>query len=251
MNNGGIDIQIQDGIAVVEFFHPASNSFPGTLLTKLANSFHNLSADQLVRVIVLKSQGEKAFCAGASFDELVAISTDEEGKLFFMGFANVINAMRLCDKPIIGRVQGKTVGGGLGLVAACDYVYATEKASIKLSELTIGIGPFVIEPVIERKTGVAALSELSLNATNWYTAYWAKEKGLFAQVFNRTEEMDKSVYDLAQHLASYNPNAVKEMKRVLWKNTEDWDLLLEKRAVISGKLVRSDFTKRALQKFKK
>jgi len=250
MNSGSIYTHIQNKIATIEFFHPASNSFPSELLQRLTKEFDVLSLNSEVKVIVLKSEKEGAFCAGASFDELMSITNFEEGKQFFLGFANVINAMRKCSKLIIGRVQGKVVGGGVGLAAACDYCLATEQASIKLSELTIGIGPFVIEPAVERKLGLAALSELTLDATSLKTAYLAKEKGLFASVFQTIEELDNEVENLALKLASYNPDALTEMKKVFWKNTDNWDKILEQRAEISGELVLSDFTKKALQKFK-
>lgn len=251
MENGSLYTNIQNNIATIEFFHPAGNSLPGELLTRLTTSFNELSYNNEVHVIILKSEKETTFCAGASFDELSSISTVEEGKRFFLGFANVINAMRKCSKLIIGRVQGKSVGGGVGLAAACDYCFATEQASIKLSEFTIGIGPFVIAPAVARKMGLAALGELTLDATNWQNAYWAKEKGLFAKVFETIEEMDKEVDNLALKLSQYNPEALKKMKKVLWEGTEHWDLLLEERAKISGKLVLSEFTKNALLKFKK
>lgn len=251
MSNGSLYTNIQNNIATIEFGHPASNSLPGELLNRLTISLNELGFNKEVKVIILKSEAEKTFCAGASFDELTAISTDEEGKQFFLGFANVINAMRKCSQLIIGRVQGKAVGGGVGLAAACDYCFATEQASIKLSEFTIGIGPFVIAPAVARKMGLAALSELTLDATNWQNAYWAKEKGLFAKVFESIEEMDKEVDNLALKLSQYNPEALKEMKKVLWEGTEHWDILLEERAKISGKLVLSETTKSALLKFKK
>lgn len=251
MSNGSLYTHIQNNIATIEFYHPASNSFPSELLARLATALNELSINNEVHVIILKSEKEKAFCAGASFDELVAITNFEEGKQFFLGFANVLNAMRKCSKLIIGRIQGKAVGGGVGLAAACDYCLATEQAAIKLSEFTIGIGPFVIAPALERKIGVAALSELTLNATSWQNAYWAKEKGLFAKVFETISELDIEVENLALKLATYNPEALKEMKTVLWEGTENWDTLLDNRAAISGNLVLSDFTKKALQKFKK
>lgn len=251
MNQGSLYTHIQNNIATVAFSHPASNSFPSELLARLTKAFQELSSNNEVNVIILKSEGEKAFCAGASFDELIAIVNFDDGKQFFLGFANVINAMRLCKKPIIGRIQGKVVGGGVGLASACDYVFATDKAAIKLSELTIGIGPFVIAPAVERKMGIAALSELTLNATQWHNAYWAKEKGLYANVFDNTKQLDEYVDELSQKLASYSPDAVQKMKQVLWKGTDHWDALLEERAEISGTLVLSEFTKKALQKFKK
>ncbi len=249
--NGSLYTSIQNKIATVEFGHPASNSFPSELLGRLQKEFQKLSDNEEVNVIILRSEGEKAFCAGASFDELVAIDNLEQGKQFFSGFANVINAMRMCKKPIIGRIQGKTVGGGVGLAAACDYSMGTEAAAIKLSELTIGIGPFVIAPAVERKIGLAALSELSLAAHEWKNAYWAKEKGLFAKVFESVSDLDKEVELLSEKLASYNPQATQEMKRVLWENTDHWDKLLIERAAVSGELVLSEFTKNALSKFKK
>lgn len=249
--NGSLYTKIDNGVATVEFGHPASNSFVSELLERLTNEFDKLSGNDSVSLIVIKSEGDRAFCAGASFDELVAISNLEEGKAFFSGFANVINAMRKCPKPIIGRAQGKTVGGGVGLAAACDYVYATVDAAIKLSEISIGIGPFVIAPAVERKMGKAALAELSFNPTEWKNAYWAKEKGLFAKVFDSISEMDKELDFHVQKLATYNPSALAEMKRILWEGTEHWDDLLAERAEISGKLALSPDTKTALEKFKK
>lgn len=248
---GSVTTSNNNGIATITFSHPASNSFPSYLLDRMVENINRLSIDDSVKVIILKSEGEKAFCAGASFDELVAIDNLEDGKKFFMGFANVINAMRNCTKIIIGRIHSKAVGGGVGLISACDYVFATEHASIKLSELTIGIGPFVIEPAVERKIGVSAMSEMTLDATHWQTAYWAKEKGLFQKVFDEVSSMDDYALALAEKLASYNTEALVQMKKVFWKNTEHWNDLLSERAEISGKLVLSKHTKEALQKFKK
>ncbi|MCD6544131.1 MAG: enoyl-CoA hydratase/isomerase family protein [Flavobacteriaceae bacterium] len=250
MNQGTISTNITNKVATITFFHPASNSLPGDLLNRLTDTFNRLSDNNKVNIIVLKSEGEKAFCAGASFDELLEVNTTEKGKQFFSGFANLLNSMRKCSKLIIGRAQGKTVGGGVGILAASDYCFATEAASIKLSELSIGIGAFVIAPAVERKIGVSALSELSIDAENWKTAYWAKEKGLFARVFENTREMDKDIEILADKLASYNLDALKEWKNTLWKNTDHWDQLLLENAEISGKLVLSDFTKETLKKFK-
>lgn len=249
--NGSLFVNIENNIATIEFGHPASNSFPSELLDRLTNELNNISKLEKVNVVVLKSEGEKAFCAGASFNELVNISNLEEGKRFFSGFANVINAMRKCGKIIVGRIQGKVVGGGVGLAASCDYVFATESASIKLSELTIGIGPFVIEPAVKRKIGLAATSDLTLDAKNWKTAYWAKEKGLYSKVFENLKDLDDELLYFTKNLASYNPKALNEMKNVLWENTDNWDELLIERAEISGALVLSDFTKNSLAKFSK
>jgi methylglutaconyl-CoA hydratase len=249
--SGSIVSNIKDNIASITFGHVASNSLPSILLAQLSQEITTLGKNNAVAVILLKSQGDRAFCAGASFDELVEISDLETGKLFFAGFANVINAMRTCGKLIIGRVQGKAVGGGVGLVAACDYVFATEAAAIKLSEFTIGIGPFVIEPAVLRKIGVTGIAELTLDATNWKNAHWAKENGLYAKVCDTTIELDNELWSFAHKLASYNPEALLEMKKVMWMGTENWTDLLAERAAISGKLVVSEFTKSALQKFKK
>ena len=249
--NGSLYTKIENKIATIEFGHPASNSFPSELLERLRKEFQNLSEDENVNLIILRSEGEKAFCAGASFDELMAIENMQQVKVFFSGFANVINAMRNCKKLIVGRIQGKTVGGGVGLAAACDYTMATEAAAIKLSELSIGIGPFVIAPAVERKMGVAALAELTLPAHEWRNAYWTQEKGLYSHVFETIKDMDKEMLVFSEKLASYNPEALFEMKKILWKNTEGWENLLQERAAISGELVLSDFTKNALRKFKK
>lgn len=249
--NGCIKTTIENKTATITFSHPASNSFPSNLLSDLTAQLQVFSKDDAVAVIVLKSTGEGAFCAGASFDELLSITNFEEGKTFFSGFANVINAMRSCKKIIIGRVQGKAVGGGVGLAAACDYTFATESASVKLSEIAIGIGPFVIEPAVSRKIGKTAMSQLTLAAHEWKNANWAFEKGLYSEIFNSIADMDSALHVFATKLASYNPEALSEMKKVLWENTSDWETVLYERAAISGKLVLSDFTKNALNQFKK
>ncbi|HMW27767.1 MAG TPA: enoyl-CoA hydratase/isomerase family protein [Ferruginibacter sp.] len=241
---------IEHGINTIEFFHPQSNSLPGKLLEELAKEIHFAGTHEETRVIILKSGGEKSFCSGASFDELISIQTEAEGLTFFSGFAHVINAMRRCPKIIIGRIQGKCVGGGVGLASAVDYAIATDKAEIKLSELAVGIGPFVVGPAVERKIGTSAFSALAIDATNWRNTEWARKKGLFAEVHESIENMDEAVYRLASTLAHSNPAAMAEMKKVFWKGTEHWDQLLPERAAISGRLVLSEFTRNAINKFK-
>ena len=248
---GTIETIINGNIATLLFFHPSSNSFPSTLLQQLTDEINTLSKNDSVSIIILKSAGTGAFCAGASFDELLSVSNYEEGSRFFSGFANVINAMRKCPKLIIGRIHGKAVGGGVGLASACDYSFATTKSEIKLSEIAIGIGPFVIEPVVSRKIGKMAMSEMTLNPTAWKTSKWAFEKGLFSEVFETIEDLDIRLEEYTKELSSYNPDALLEMKKVLWEGTSHWDSLLYERAAISGRLVLSDFTKSALEKFKK
>lgn len=251
MELGSIKTQIANNIAKVTFSHPASNSFPSSLLQQLTDELQSLHKNEDVTIIVLQSEGSGVFCAGASFDELVAISNYQEGSKFFSGFANVINAMRKCSKLIIGRIHGKAVGGGVGLAAACDYTFATQKSDIKLSEIAIGIGPFVIEPAVSRKIGKTALAEMTLTPTLWKSANWAKEKGLFTEIFDTVEELDNRLENYINELAQYNKEALADMKEVLWEGTENWDSLLYERAAISGRLVLSDFTKNALEKFKK
>lgn len=249
--NGSLFTKIENKIATLEFGHPSSNSFPGELLQRLTDELNALSKNHDVSLIVLRSEGNGAFCAGASFDELLAVSNLEQGAEFFSGFANVINAMRKCSKLIVGRIHGKAVGGGVGLAAACDYTMATVDSAVKLSELAIGIGPFVIEPVVSRKIGKTALAEMTLAAHEWKNAYWAKEKGLYAKVFDTVKDLDNEIEIFCSKLANYNPEALSEMKKVLWEGTENWDALLIERASISGKLVLSDFTVKALTQFKK
>ena len=248
--NGVLITTIENKIATLEFGHPASNSFPSDLLNRLTNELNNLSKNPDISVIVLKSSGSGAFCAGASFDELLAVSNLDEATKFFSGFANVLNAMRSCSKIIIGRIHGKAVGGGVGIAAACDYAFATNESSVKLSELAIGIGPFVIEPAVSRKIGNSAMTEMTLEA-EWKTAAWANQKGLYAKVFESTSELDLAITAFANKLATYNPAALFEMKKVLWEGTENWDTLLYERAKISGNLVLSDFSREALNQFKK
>ncbi|WP_210488895.1 enoyl-CoA hydratase/isomerase family protein [Rufibacter aurantiacus] len=248
---GKVDITLDEaGIAVISFFHPSHNSLPGALLKELAQTILQAGKEERVKVIVLRSEGERTFCAGASFDELISIQNKEQGLEFFSGFAKVINACRICGKIIIGRVQGKAIGGGVGVAAATDYCFATQHAAVKLSEIALGIGPFVVGPAVERKVGVSAFSQLALDATEFRSAAWAQEKGLYAQVFDTTEEMDEALQAFAQKLALYSPEALSALKEVFWQGTQHWDSLLVERAGISGTLVLSDFTRNFIQNFK-
>lgn len=241
---------IKNGIGTIEFFHPQSNSMPSSQLRNLVEEINNLSKNDEVKVIILKSGGEKAFCAGASFDELISIKDFETGKTFFSGFANVINAMRKSPKLIIARIHGKAVGGGVGIACAADYTFATENASVKLSELAVGIGPFVIGPVVEKKIGMSSFAQLAINATEFYSAEWAQEKSMYQDVYETPEEMDAEIQILAEKLAQSNPEAMFRLKEIFWKGTEHWDELLAERAAISGNLVLSDFTVNAINGFK-
>jgi methylglutaconyl-CoA hydratase len=248
--NGYVVSETHKGIATIEFFHPQSNSLPHRLLEELANEIHAMGTEHDTKVIVLRSGGEKAFCAGASFNELSQIENEKKGFDFFSGFADVINAMRKCPKLIIGRIHGKCIGGGVGLAAAADYAIAHESADIRLSELSIGIGPFVVGPAIERRIGISAFGHLAIDAARWRNAEWSKKKGLFAEVHTTIEGMDESIFRLTNELTHSSPQAMAELKKILWKGTEHWDELLFHRAEISGKLVLSNFTKHAIEKFK-
>jgi methylglutaconyl-CoA hydratase len=251
-DNGNVNLIISDnGIATISFYHPAQNSLPAALLDELTKKITEASDDTKTRVIVLKSGGDRTFCAGASFDELLQIKDKEAGAIFFSGFARVINACRKSSKIIIARVQGKAVGGGVGLAAAVDYCLATEAASIKLSELAIGIGPFVISPAVTRKIGLPAFSQLTIRAVDFQTAKWAMEKGLYNEVYPGIAELDAALDTLAEKLASYHPEALKGLKEILWEGTAAWDELLHQRAAISGELVLSEFTQHALHGFLK
>jgi enoyl-CoA hydratase/carnithine racemase len=249
IKEGYVKSHTEHGITTIEFFHPQSNSLPGKMLDALAQEIHYAGTHD-TKVVILRSAGNGAFCAGASFDELIAVGNEKEGMDFFCGFANVINAMRKCPKLIIGRIHGKCVGGGVGLAASVDYAIAVKEVEVKLSELAIGIGPFVVGPAIERKIGKSAFSQIAIDTTLWRNADWAKQKGLFAEVHQSVHDLDESVYRLANTLAHSNPDAITEMKKTFWQGTENWDTLLKERAAISGRLILSDFTKHAIENFK-
>ena len=250
MSEAYVKSHTDHGVTTIEFSHPQSNSLPGKLLEELAHEIHFAGTHAETKVIVIKSSGDRTFCSGASFDELVQINNEAVGEKFFSGFANVINNMRKCPKFIIVRVQGKCVGGGVGIAASADYAIAVNDADIKLSELAVGIGPFVVGPAVERKIGNAAFSALAIDATKWRNSDWAKRKGLFAEVHENIANMDESIAYLANTLSHSNPAAMAEMKKVFWKGTENWDSLLIERAQISGKLILSEFSKNAIAKFK-
>ena len=244
---GSIHTTIDKHIAVITFSHASHNALPGHLLADLAKQIKKAGDSKDVQVVVLSSAGDRTFCAGASFDELISINNSEDGKKFFLGFANVINAMRKCPKLVISRVQGKAIGGGVGLAAAADYCLATHFASVKLSELALGLGPFVVGPAIERKIGLSAFSQLAINATEWQTAYWAKEKGLFQEVFDTVEQLDSYIDEFCLRMVEASPSALLALKQMLWHDTQHWDQLLEERAAISGRLVITDAAQQAIK----
>ena len=248
---GTLTTSFNNKIATISFHHPAGNSFPSHLLQKLTAEFNTLSTNSDILVIILMSEGAGAFCGGASFDELVSINELESGTRFFSGFANVINAMRKCSKLIVGRIHGKAVGGGVGLASACDYSFATKDALVKLSELAVGIGPFVIAPAVERKVGLKGLTEMTLNPQVWKSAEWAENQGLYANVSEDASQMDERIETFCLRISNYNPEALADMKKVLWEGTEHWSSLLYERAAISGSLVLSDYTKNFLSEFRK
>ncbi len=250
IKEGYVKSEFHNGITTIEFFHPQSNSLPGGILEELAHAIHGAGNDENTKVVILRSGGDKAFCAGASFDELKAIKNKEQGLLFFSGFAHVINAMRTCPKFIIARIHGNCAGGGVGLAAAVDYAIAIESVEIKLSELAIGIGPFVVGPAIERKIGLSAFSQLAIDANMWRNSDWARRKGLLAELHPTVEGMDESIRRLADTLMHSSPEAMAEIKKIFWKGTEHWDKLLIERAAISGRLALSEYTKKAIDKFK-
>lgn len=251
IKKGYVRSEFHNGVTTIEFFHPRSNSLPARILEELAQVIHGAGNDPETKVILLRSAGDKAFCAGASFEELLAIKTEEEGFQFFSGFAHVFNAMRTCPKLIIGRIHGKCVGGGVGLAAGVDYAIATDKAEIKLSELAIGIGPFVVGPVIEKKTGPSAFSQLAIDSMMWRNADWAKRNRLYAEVYPTEVAMDEAIYRLVTTLSHSSIEAMREMKKIFWKGTEHWDTLLMERAAISGRLILSGFSRKAMEGFKK
>lgn len=250
IQDGHVKVETEHGITTIEFYHPQGNALPSKILHELAVAVSAAGSDAGTKVIILRSEGESVFCSGASFDELANIRNEEEGRRFFTGFAEVINAMRKCPKFIIGRIQGKCVGGGVGLAAATDYCIAWNNVDVKLSELAVGIGPFVVGPAVERKIGTSAFSQLAIDATHWRNAEWAKRKGLFAEVHESIENMDESIARLANTLSHSHPEAMREMKKIFWKGTEHWDELLKERAAISGRLILSEYSKTAIEKFK-
>lgn len=249
MDTGKVTMNVSNDIATLTFAHPKSNSLPGKLLKEITESINKLASDKNAKVIIIRSEGEKSFCGGASFDELLAIKDFKSGKEFFMGFARLINAMRKCPKFIIARVQGKAVGGGVGIAAAADYTLASSEASVRLSELLLGIGPFVVGPAIERKIGKTAFITMTIDA-EWHDAFWAKQNGLYTKVFATNRELDEAVAEIARKISNCNLDAIAQLKKVFWKGTEDWDELLEERAEINGRLVMSEFTKNYIRQFK-
>jgi len=251
INDGYVKTEREHGITTIEFYHPQSNSLPGRLLESMAHIIHSEGINPDTKVIILKSAGENVFCSGASFKELETITTQAQGTQFFSGFSRVINVMRKAPKFIIARIHGKCIGGGVGIAAAADYAIAAEGAEVKLSELSVGIGPFAVGPAVERKIGLSAFTQLTIDAEMWRSADWAKRKGLYAELHGDIAAVDGSIERLANHLTHSNPEAMRELKKIFWKGCEHWDELLYERAAISGRLILSDYSKNFIRKFKK
>jgi methylglutaconyl-CoA hydratase len=250
MSEQYINSTTANGITTIEFFTRQHNSLPGAVLRQLATTITEAGHHPDSGVIILRSGGEKTFCAGANFDELLRIDNEADGLHFFSGFAHVINAMRECPKLIIGRVQGKAIGGGVGIAASCDYTFATASAEVKLSELAVGIGPFVVGPAVERKIGLAAFSELAVDAANFRSAEWAHSKGLYNGVYNSIAGMDEAIAQLANTLSQSSADAMRELKQIFWQGTAHWNELLPARAAISGRLILTNWSRNAIEKFK-
>lgn len=246
---GTVQASVADGVGTVEFSHPKGNSLPAKLLDDLAGAITKLGNDAAARVIVLRSAGTGAFCAGASFDEFVTLADAEAGKRFFSGFSRVVLAMVRAPKFVLTRVHGRAAGGALGVIAASDYSIALRTASVKLSELQVGIGPFVVGVVIERKLGLAPFQSLAVHA-DWHDADWCERHGLYSALVDDEAALDVAVEAHAKRLASSNPDAMAEMKRIFWHDIGDWEERMNERAAMSGRMVFSNFTHAALTKFR-
>lgn len=235
-------------LAHIEFYHPKGNSLPSRILEELTLAFRRASEEPDLRVITLQSRGDGAFCGGANLDELRAIRDFESGKAYFMRIAELLTAMRDTPGCIIAKVQGPAVGGGVGLIAASDFVCAGQDAPVRLSEVSLGIGPFVIGPAVIRKIGLSAFSTLSLDAGTWYDAHWARSFGLYNRVVESHVELDRVAEQLAGDLAASGPSAVTTLKRELWRGENDWPARLEESAEQSAKLLMTEHTQRLLHR---
>lgn len=241
--------EIKSNIAEITFGTPKSNSLPSEILEKLAQTILDEAAKENVSLILLKSEGEKAFCAGASFDELLDINDLETSKHFFGGFAKVLNAMRTCRKIVVVRVQGKTTGGGVGIACAADYCFATKDAGLALPELNLGIGPFVIGPFVERKIGKSQFTAMSLD-TEFRNANWAKDNHIYHQVFDSITEMDFEIQKFLEKLSAKSTDALALIKKVSWEGTEHFAELMPERILMSASLLLEDSTKANIEKIK-
>ncbi len=247
---GEVLLNIEDGIGTIEFHHPKGNSLPSNLLKQLSEAIQRAGDDHSIKVIRLKSRGN-TFCAGASFDELLAINSEEQAHKFFSGFGSLIESIKTCPKFVVAEVQGKAVGGGVGIIAACDYAIASENASIKLSELSIGFGPFVIAPAVIRKIGLSAFSTLTIDSTTWKTAAWGNEKGLFNEIVQDLNKLNSRTTKLCESLSNHSLEAMRQIKSTLWEGYEELNDIHKKRATLSGTLSQSELTQSILSGFKK
>lgn len=249
MNNGFVTQELKNNISEITFGTPKSNSLPGEILEKLAQTILESGKDENVKAILLKSEGEKAFCAGASFDELLEIEELEKSKIFFGGFAKVLNAMRNCGKLVVVRVQGKTTGGGVGIACAADYCFATKDSAMALTELNLGIGPFVIGPYVERKIGKSAYGAMSIDA-DFRSANWCEKHDVYHSVSENIQEMDEKIAAFMNKLSERSADALALIKKVSWEGSEHFDQLMPERILMSASLILEDSAKKNIELIK-
>ncbi len=241
--------EIRNSISEITFGTPKSNSLPGEILEKLAQTILIEGKKEEVKAILLKSEGEKVFCAGASFDELLEIDELEASKKFFGGFAKVLNAMRSCGKIVVVRVQGKTTGGGVGIACGADYCFATKNAALALTEINLGIGPFVIGPYVERKIGKSQFSAMAIDA-DFRSAEWAEQHNIYHSVSETIAEMELKLGIFLDKLSARSDEALALIKKVSWEGTEHFEELMPERIHMSASLILEDSAKENIQKIK-
>lgn len=241
--------ELKNSVAEITFGTSKSNSLPGAILEKLAKTILEEGGKKEVKAILLKSEGEKAFCAGASFDELLEIAELETSKKFFGGFAKVLNAMRNCGKIVVVRVQGKTTGGGVGIACGADYCFATKHSALALTELNLGIGPFVIGPYVERKIGKSQFAAMAIDA-DFRSATWAEQHNIYHSVSDSIQEMDEKLDEFLLTLAGRSADALALIKKVSWEGTDHFYDLMPARIHMSASLILEDYAKENICKIK-
>ncbi len=201
------------GIATLRMREAGTMNILSTpVLNDLVSAFGQLRDQPAVRVLVLRGSGDKAFVAGADIKEMRALDTDS-ARAFIDRLRQACEAARSFPVPVIARIPGWALGGGLELAAACDLRIASNRAQFGMPEVKVGIPSIIHAALLPRLLGTARASWLLLTGDN-VDAAQALAWGLVDQVVP-LERLDDEVGRLAQQLAGYGPQALRQQKRLL------------------------------------
>lgn len=208
-------VDTRDGVLHVTLNRPdVHNAFNDELIGEAIDLFSNIDP-KAARAVVLQGTG-KNFCAGADLNWMsrMVSYTREENVRDSSLLAKMYALINECPLPVIGRIQGAAIGGGVGLVSVCDVAISTAKTQFGLSEVKLGILPAVISPYVIAKIGESHARALFLTGER-FDAERALRIGLVHRVVETAEDLDNAVYETITQLKTSGPEAVNACKKLI------------------------------------